>query len=46
MQALNGQEYPHVQYGKPTEATYTFAKQVLLERLESTYGPSDDPVNV
>lgn len=31
--ALNGKEYPYVQYGKPTKATYAFAEELLRARL-------------
>ena len=37
-QSLTGQNYPYVQYGKPTEATYKFAEKVLVDRLERLYG--------
>ncbi|KAI5120291.1 hypothetical protein M0805_005797 [Coniferiporia weirii] len=33
-QALTGKSYPYVQYGKPTEATYAYAEDVLRERLQ------------
>ncbi|KAH9910626.1 Haloacid dehalogenase-like hydrolase-domain-containing protein [Amylocystis lapponica] len=32
--ALTGSEYPHVQYGKPTQATYRFAEKVLRDRCK------------
>ncbi|KAH9485204.1 putative CDP-alcohol phosphatidyltransferase class-I family protein C22A12.08c [Psilocybe cubensis] len=35
---ITGAEYPHVQYGKPTEATYSFAKELLQERIKDLYG--------
>ncbi|KAF4620277.1 hypothetical protein D9613_000334 [Agrocybe pediades] len=35
---LTGSEYPYVQFGKPTEATYTFAKELLLNRVAEIYG--------
>lgn len=31
-------EYPCVQYGKPTMATYKFAERVLRDRLEELNG--------
>ncbi|KAJ6558501.1 HAD hydrolase [Mycena vulgaris] len=31
--ALTGSEYPHVQFGKPTRATYNFAAQVLSDGM-------------
>ncbi|CAK5265587.1 unnamed protein product [Mycena citricolor] len=34
---LTGSEYPHVQLGKPTRATYEFASTVLQERIEKMY---------
>ncbi|KAH9912591.1 hypothetical protein B0H21DRAFT_704254, partial [Amylocystis lapponica] len=36
--ALTGSEYPHVQYGKPTQATYRFAEKVLRDRCEEVQG--------
>ncbi|KIP05781.1 hypothetical protein PHLGIDRAFT_119546 [Phlebiopsis gigantea 11061_1 CR5-6] len=36
--ALTGAPYPHVQYGKPTTATYKFAEQVLRDRLAEMQG--------
>ncbi|KII92002.1 hypothetical protein PLICRDRAFT_457454 [Plicaturopsis crispa FD-325 SS-3] len=36
--ALTGAEYPYVQYGKPTKATYDFAERVLRARLEELSG--------
>lgn len=36
--SLTGSEYPCVQYGKPTEATYQFAKKVLQDRFRDLYG--------
>ncbi|KAI0075369.1 HAD-superfamily hydrolase [Panus rudis PR-1116 ss-1] len=36
--SLNGREYPHIQYGKPTKATYDFAARVLQDRLAEIYG--------
>lgn len=35
---LTGSEYYDVQYGKPTEATYRFVKQVLKDRFKDLYG--------
>ncbi|RDB24812.1 putative CDP-alcohol phosphatidyltransferase class-I family protein C22A12.08c [Hypsizygus marmoreus] len=36
--ALTGSTYPHVQYGKPTEATYRFAEGVLSDYVEEIAG--------
>ncbi|KAI0733118.1 HAD-like domain-containing protein [Fomitopsis betulina] len=36
--AVTGSEYPYVQFGKPTEATYHFTKQVLHARFTELYG--------
>ncbi|KAF8736171.1 hypothetical protein AX14_000805 [Amanita brunnescens Koide BX004] len=36
--ALTGLNYPYVQYGKPTTATYKFAEQVMRKQLEKYYG--------
>ncbi|EPT04967.1 HAD hydrolase [Fomitopsis schrenkii] len=36
--AVTGSEYPYVQFGKPTEATYHFTKQVLHARFNELYG--------
>ena len=33
VQALTGAEYPYVQYGKPTRATYRFAEHLLREQI-------------
>ncbi|KAJ7690656.1 HAD-like domain-containing protein, partial [Mycena rosella] len=43
--ALTGSEYPHVQFGKPTRATYDFATQVLSDRLghSGSLPPSSQP---
>ncbi|EMD37526.1 hypothetical protein CERSUDRAFT_83262 [Gelatoporia subvermispora B] len=38
--ALTGAEYPYTQYGKPTQATYKFAEQMLRDHLREMYGPS------
>lgn len=38
VQEVTGSEYPYVQFGKPTEATYHFTKQVLKDRFEELYG--------
>lgn len=35
---MTGSEYYDVQYGKPTEATYRFVKQVLKDRFKDLYG--------
>jgi len=37
-QELTGSEYPYVQFGKPTEATYMFAEELLLGRITEMYG--------
>ena len=37
--AATGQFYDHVQYGKPTKATYDFAKDVLKEQFRTEIGP-------
>ncbi|CAA7259180.1 unnamed protein product [Cyclocybe aegerita] len=39
-QAVIGSEYPHVQFGKPTEATYEFAEELLKVRVQEMYGSS------
>ncbi|PCH43585.1 HAD hydrolase [Wolfiporia cocos MD-104 SS10] len=45
--ALTGSEYPYVQYGKPTEATYQFTKKVLQARFRELYGQiTEKPPNV
>ncbi|KAJ7039157.1 Haloacid dehalogenase-like hydrolase-domain-containing protein [Mycena alexandri] len=36
--SLTGSEYPHVQFGKPTRATYDFATQVLSDRVKELTG--------
>ncbi|KAJ7128944.1 HAD hydrolase [Mycena crocata] len=36
--ALTGSEYPYVQFGKPTRATYDFATEVLNDRLQALGG--------
>ncbi|TEB37474.1 HAD-superfamily hydrolase [Coprinellus micaceus] len=41
--ALTGNRYPHVQYGKPTEATYNFAKETLGAIFRERYGASSTP---
>ncbi|KLO09493.1 HAD hydrolase [Schizopora paradoxa] len=35
--ALTGSEYPYVQYGKPTKATYRFAEKLLRDRLQELH---------
>ncbi|ETW80231.1 hypothetical protein HETIRDRAFT_65267, partial [Heterobasidion irregulare TC 32-1] len=35
---LAGSEYPYIQYGKPTEATYMFAETVMRDRLAELSG--------
>ncbi|KAK0473137.1 HAD-like domain-containing protein [Armillaria luteobubalina] len=44
--ALTGKKYPHVQYGKPTEATYQYAKSVLENQIRSLYNHSTKINNV
>lgn len=39
-QALTGAPYPHVQYGKPTKATYDFAEKMLRARMKELHGAS------
>jgi len=39
-QALTGAPYPHVQYGKPTKATYDFAENMLRARMQELHGES------
>ncbi|KAJ7647569.1 HAD-like domain-containing protein [Roridomyces roridus] len=36
--ALTGSEYPHVQFGKPTRATYDYATTVLHRRVQEMTG--------
>lgn len=43
IQALTGRHYPHIQYGKPTEATYNFAKETLAVLLRERHGVSSAP---
>ncbi|KAI0058631.1 HAD-superfamily hydrolase [Artomyces pyxidatus] len=44
--ALSGEEYPYVQYGKPTKATYDFAAEVLRQRMKEMHGgPADHETN-
>ncbi|KAF8499592.1 HAD-like domain-containing protein [Russula emetica] len=38
--ALTGAPYPHVQYGKPTKATYDFAENMLRARMNELHGTS------
>ena len=40
VQALTGAPYPHVQYGKPTKATYDFAEKMLRARMNELHGAS------
>ncbi|KAG0704737.1 HAD hydrolase [Suillus ampliporus] len=39
-QSLTGSTYPHIQIGKPTEATYKFAEMMLKHRLQGVPNPS------
>ncbi|KAF5325758.1 hypothetical protein D9611_000075 [Ephemerocybe angulata] len=41
--AITGKQYPYVQYGKPTKATYDFTKEVLEQRFNEEYGSSSKP---
>ncbi|KAH7912262.1 HAD hydrolase [Hygrophoropsis aurantiaca] len=45
--SLTGSNYPHILYGKPTDATYSFAEMVLRDRLRgqlpSVYMVGDNP---
>jgi ribonucleotide monophosphatase NagD (HAD superfamily) len=38
VQALTGAPYPHVQYGKPTKATYDFAEKMLRAHMSELHG--------
>jgi hypothetical protein len=38
VQSLTGAPYPHVQYGKPTKATYDFAEKMLRARIDEVNG--------
>jgi ribonucleotide monophosphatase NagD (HAD superfamily) len=40
VQALTGAPYPHVQYGKPTKATYDFAEKMLRAHMNELHGAS------
>ena len=40
---MTGNEYPYVQFGKPTKATYQFAEQVLKAQIEELYGSRELP---
>ncbi|KAF9047367.1 HAD-like domain-containing protein [Panaeolus papilionaceus] len=44
--ALTGEEYPYVQYGKPTLETYNFAKQILQDQLQHMYHGQSQPPSV
>ncbi len=39
--ALTGVEYPHVQYGKPSAETYSYASEVLQGWIRTLYGPGN-----
>lgn len=41
--ALTGKKYPYVQYGKPTEATYRYAKSILENQIRLLYNHSTKP---
>ncbi|KAJ3761825.1 HAD-like domain-containing protein [Lentinula raphanica] len=36
---LTGSEYPYTQFGKPTQSTYDYARRVLHDLLDRSYGP-------
>ncbi|KAJ3810587.1 HAD-like domain-containing protein [Lentinula aff. lateritia] len=40
---ITGSEYPYVQFGKPTRPTYDYARRVLQNLLEESYGPGELP---
>ncbi|KAJ7350323.1 HAD hydrolase [Mycena albidolilacea] len=40
--ALTGSEYPYIQFGKPTRATYDFATQILRTNLQDLPGREID----
>ncbi|KAJ4483675.1 HAD hydrolase [Lentinula aciculospora] len=40
---LTGSEYPYVQFGKPTKATYDYASGTLHNLLDVSYGPGELP---
>ncbi|KAF7984261.1 hypothetical protein HWV62_16102 [Athelia sp. TMB] len=44
--ALTGADYPYTQYGKPTTATYDFAKRVLADRVGELYGMPQLPASI
>ena len=35
---MTGNEYPYMQFGKPSKPTYEFAEQVLKTQIEQLYG--------
>ncbi|EGN99616.1 hypothetical protein SERLA73DRAFT_179710 [Serpula lacrymans var. lacrymans S7.3] len=41
--SLTGSTYPHVQFGKPTEATYAFAENVLQDQSQKLWGHRQFP---
>ncbi|PPQ98386.1 hypothetical protein CVT24_004065 [Panaeolus cyanescens] len=44
--ALTGEEYPYVQYGKPTIETYKFAKHAIHDQVQHMYNGQSEPPNV
>ncbi|GBE81065.1 HAD-like domain-containing protein [Sparassis latifolia] len=44
--ALTGSEYPYVQYGKPTKATYEYATRLLQRHYKALHGRHIDPQHV
>ncbi|KAJ3787292.1 HAD-like domain-containing protein [Lentinula aff. detonsa] len=40
---LTGSEYPYTQFGKPTKPTYDYARRVLHNLLDESYGPGKLP---
>jgi ribonucleotide monophosphatase NagD (HAD superfamily) len=42
--SLTGKECPYVQYGKPTKATYDFAKELLDHHSKDLHGPDSCPI--
>ncbi|KAH6914224.1 HAD-like domain-containing protein [Coprinopsis sp. MPI-PUGE-AT-0042] len=41
--ALTGEPYTHVQYGKPSKATYDFAREVIANHFHEEYGLREAP---
>ncbi|KAE9408605.1 HAD-superfamily hydrolase [Gymnopus androsaceus JB14] len=40
---LTGSYYPYVQFGKPTQATYDYARRTLRNLFDKAYGPGELP---